>query len=278
MNRTPFRKLYTNGVRTQPPLPAGIVLPRIPPHKTPIGELAVWLLIQWSVRGMFARVRLREAAGDPRAASVPLLGVANHPSWWDGYLAMIVARQYGLPRYLMMDAPQLARYRFFAWAGCFSVDRADPREVARSVAFAAHLLATERQSLVWLFPQAEITPADARPLVMHGGAAHVLRRASATGRDVGFLPVAWQYAFRGEQHPEAFIRLGAVEVLDATTARDTRSVTARIQSALTAQADALRDDIAADDLTAYRVVLHGKSGVNDAFDRLLGRSRLVDTP
>ncbi len=126
---------------TEPARIAAIgVSPRLTPRKTPPGEFAVWLLARWAMRGMFARVRLRETAGNPRAAGVPLLGLANHPSWWDGYLALLLARHYGLPRYLMMDEPQLRRYGFFRWAGCFSVDRTDPRESARSVAYAAHLL------------------------------------------------------------------------------------------------------------------------------------------
>jgi len=259
-------------------LPPPSRLPRLTPWKTPPGEFAVWLLARQAMRGMFARVRLREAAGNPRAAGVPLLGLANHPSWWDGYLALLVARHYGLPRYLMMDEPQLRRYGFFRWAGCFSVDRADPRESARSVAYAAHLLTTAQTPIVWLFPQAEITPADARPIAVQGGAAHVLRRATAGGYAVGWLPVAWQYEFRGEQHPEAFIRVGAVEIVNAADTRDTRALTARIAAALIREADSLRDDLAADDVRAYGTVLHGAGGVNDRWDRVLRRSRLVLEP
>lgn len=261
-----------------PLLPPPSRLPRITPCKTPLGEFAVWLLARQAMRSMFARVRLRETAGSPRTSGVPLLGLANHPSWWDGYLALLLARHYGLPRYLMMDEPQLRRYGFFRWAGCFSVDRTDPRESARSVAYAAHLLATARTPIVWLFPQAEITPADFRPIAVHGGAAHILRRATAGGRTVGWLPVVWQYEFRGEQHPEAFIRVGAVEVVTAAQTRDTRAFTARIAAALTREADALRDDLATDTVGAYETVLHGAAGVNDWWDRILHRSRLVPEP
>ncbi len=258
--------------------PSSLPSPRLVPHKTPPGEFAVWLLAWWAMRGMFGRVRLHEGGGNPRAAGVPILGLANHPSWWDGYLALLLARYYGLPRYLMMDESQLRRYGFFRWAGCFSVDRTDPRESARSVAYAARLLTRAEQPIVWLFPQAEITPADRRPIAAHGGAAHVLRRATADGTAVGWLPVAWQYAFRGEQHPEAFIRVGAVEVVTAAETREVRRLSARISAALTREADALRDDLAADDLATYRIILHGAGGVNDRWDRVRRRSRLVAEP
>ncbi len=252
--------------------------PAYPARKSPLGELLVWLLVRSSLRRLFVRVRLRAPESDPRAYAVSLLGVANHSSWWDGYLALLLARYYGMPRYLMMETAQLKRYGFFAWAGCFGVDRADPRDVARSIAYAAHLLGGKQRPLVWIFPQAEIVSADARPITVHAGAAHVMRRATAQGQMIGILPVAWQLVFRGEQHPEVFIRVGNVWYEREATTRDTDAMSARIRTALTQEMDALRADLAANQLAAYRTVMQGKSGVNDLFDRLLHRTRLVDEP
>ncbi len=249
--------------------------PRIPAQKTPLGELAVWLLVRGALRRMFARVRVAGGDAIRDAAGLPLLGVANHPSWWDGYCALALARWYGRPRYLMMDEPQLRRYRFFAWAGCFSVDRHDPRESARSVAYAAHLLATERAPLVWLFPQAEIVPPSARPITVHPGAAHILRRATVVRETVGVLPVAWEPVFRGEQHPEVFIRVLPVLTFDRRDGRDIEATTMLLQAMLTAAADRLRHDLQVETLGDYQVIVHGRGGVNDVFDRLLRRPRLV---
>jgi len=124
-------------------------LPRHPARKTPFGELLIWWLVRSSVRRMFVRVRLRVGGDHPRDAALPLLAIANHPSWWDGYIALVLSRHFGLPRYLMMDAAQLRRYGFFTWAVCFGVDRTDPKDVARTVAYAAHLLGDERTPLLW---------------------------------------------------------------------------------------------------------------------------------
>ncbi len=246
-------------------------------RKTPIGELLVWLLVRSAMRRMFARVRCH-AAENPRAAGVPLLGVANHPSWWDGYTALLCARHYGLSRYLMMEEAQLRRYPFFAWAGCFSVDRSDARDAARSVAYAAHILTTRPRPIVWLFPQADIVPTDRRPIATHPGAAHILRRATRDGRRVGLLPVAWHPIFRGEQHPEILVRIGAVQVYDYDAARDIPASTRRIQAAVTTELDTLQHDICTENLTTYRTILRGQAGVNDLFDRMLRRARLVDEP
>jgi hypothetical protein len=240
-----------------------------------VGELLIWLLVRSSLRRMFVRLRLRVAGDDPRAAGMPLVAVANHPSWWDGYLALLLSRHFGLRRYLMMEAAQLRRYGFFAWAGCFGIERADPRDVARALAYAANLLRQRDQPLLWMFPQAAIMPSDRRPVAVYGGAAHIVRRAAENDCPVGVLPVAWQLVFRGEQHPEVFIRTGAITQFDRASSRDAAVISARIQQGLTETMDALRDDLVNETLQEYRVILRGQRGVNDRFDALLHRHRLV---
>ncbi len=254
------------------------VTPRYPARKSLCGELLVWALVRASLRRMFVRVRLRETGGNPRAVGLPLLLIASHPSWWDGYLALLLSRHYGARRYLMMDAAQLARYGFFAWAGCFGIERADARDVARGIAYAADLLRQAEPTWLWLFPQAEITPSRARPLAFHAGAAHIVRRATAGGGAIGVLPVAWELTFRGEQHPEIVALIGDMIVFDRARARDVPSVTACLSDALTGVVDAVGNDIARGDFAAYRTILRGRAGVNDRFDRLLRRDRLVADP
>ncbi len=248
---------------------------RYPARKSPWGELLVWMLVRASLRRMFVRVRVCNAGDDPRATGLPLLVIANHPTWWDGYVALLLSRHFGARRFLMMDAAQLRRYGFFAWLGCFGVERSDARDVTRSLAYAANLLRIHKPVWVWLFPQAEITPASARPVALHGGVAHILRRATAGDRTIGVLPVAWEYVFRGEQHPEVVVRLGEVRRFDAAGARDVARVTACLSAALTSVMDDVARDVAKDDFAAYRTIFRGRSGVNDRFDRLLGRKRLV---
>lgn len=251
---------------------------RYPSRKSLWGELLVWMLVRSSLRRMFVRVRVHTAGDDPRAIALPLLVIANHPSWWDGYVALLLSRRFGMRRYLMMDAAQLRRYPFFAWAGCFGVERANARDVARSLAYAANLLQQKRPTWVWLFPQADITPASARPVMVHGGAAHIVRRATASGRTVGVLPVAWELVFRGEQHPEVAIRIGDPRRFCEAEARDVAHVTACLTDTLTATMDDLARDIAQDDFATYQTILRGRAGVNDRFDRMLGRNRLVADP
>jgi hypothetical protein len=242
--------------------------PRIPARHNRLGDaLVYWGLVRWAIWSHFDRVWLKVDGPPPRAEEGPLIGYLNHPSWWDGYMAFVLNRAVLRDRfegYLMMDERELRRYRFFAWAGAFSVDRHDPRAAMRSVAYIGRLLAERRERSLWIFPQGEITPNDRRPLALFPGVAHIARRAGGAT----LWPVALRYEFRGEQRPEAFIRAGPAH--RAAPDADPRALTAAIAARLAAACDALRDDISAASLDGYRALLRGRPGVNRVFDAARG--------
>jgi 1-acyl-sn-glycerol-3-phosphate acyltransferase len=213
-------------------------------------------------------VWLRIVGPLPHPADGPLIVYLNHPSWWDGYMCMLLSRLVlggRFESFLMMEEPELQRYRFFRWAGCFSVDRHDPRSAARSVAYIGRLLAERHTRSLYIFPQGLLTPNDRRPLALYPGAAHVVRRAGGAT----LWPVALRYEFRGEQRPEAFIRAGPPHYANADS--QTRALTADITRRLTGVADALRDEVAEGWLAEYRTLARGRSGVNRVFDALRAR-------
>src|ERR1043165_8852340 len=102
-------------------------LPTIAAGHHPLGAaLVYWALVRWGIWSHFDRVWLKVVGPLPHAADGPLIVYLNHPSWWDGYMCFLLNRVVLRDRfqgYLMMEEPELRRYRFFAWAGCFSVDR-----------------------------------------------------------------------------------------------------------------------------------------------------------
>jgi chlorobactene lauroyltransferase len=243
-------------------------LPAIPARHNRIGgALVYWGLIRWGVWSHFDRVWLKVVGQPPQPVDGPLLVYLNHPSWWDGYMCMLLNRlvlRDQFQGYLMMEEPQLRRYCFFRWVGCFSVDRHNARSAARSVAYAARLLAERPNRSVYLFPQGVLTPNERRPLELYPGLAHIVRRAGGAT----LWPVALRYEFRGEQRPEAFLRAGPAHRVTAET--DVQTVMADTTHRLTAATDALRDEVAADALDDYRVLLRGRTGVNRLFDRIRG--------
>jgi 1-acyl-sn-glycerol-3-phosphate acyltransferase len=243
-------------------------LPAIPARRGRIGAaLVYWALVRWAVWSHFDRVWLKVVGPLPYPSDGPLIVYPTHPAWWDGYMCFLLDRLVLRDRfegYLMMEEPELRRYRFFAWAGCFSVNRHDLRSAARSVAYIGRLLAERRDRSLYIFPQGALTPNDRRPLAAYPGLAHIARRAGGAT----LWPVALRYEFRGEQRPEAFIRAGPPHYAPADAGA--HALTNEVGRRLTAAADALRDEVAAGQIEDYQALLRGRPGVNRLFDMLRG--------
>ncbi|NJP04362.1 MAG: glycerol acyltransferase [Chloroflexaceae bacterium] len=239
---------------TEPALPANPNLP---------GQEAIYhLMIRPALWSMFSAVRAQIVGRLPQAHEGPLICYLNHPTWWDGYLAAVVQRKLLYSRfepYVMMEEAQLQSFRFFTWCGAFSIDPHNRREIERSLRYISRLLGEKRNRVLYIFPQGRITPNDRRPLKLYAGAARIAHRV---GR-VLLCPVALRYAFRGQQYPEAFIRLGPIHAVDdAVNPIDVRALTADMTERLTASMDALRETILIDDMSPFRLVLQGRPGID----------------
>jgi 1-acyl-sn-glycerol-3-phosphate acyltransferase len=236
-------------------------------------------LVEGGLRRMFGtiwlhaeRATLAALRGTPPAARPPVIWVSPHPSWWDGYLGWLINQRLGnRDGYLMMDAEFLPRYRFFTLAGVFGVDRGNPRAALESVEYIAGLLSARPNRAMWMFPQGTMTPPDRRPLVLYGGVSHIVRRLPAAE----VVPVAWRLAFREEQRPEVLIRIAPPLRFTTATAPPSRTLTAQIAAALTAEDDAIRAALIANDLTGYRPLLQGNPGINRRWDDLRAAVRNV---
>ncbi len=117
--------------------------------------------------------------------------VANHHSWWDGYLAWFIAAQAERPFAVLVDDATLERYPFFRRVGAVGVG--DLRAAVRRAAEGA-----------WLF----VFP-EGRLRASHGlgpfapGADAIARLAG-----VPVHPMAWRVVMRGQQYPEVYLRRG----------------------------------------------------------------------
>jgi hypothetical protein len=245
----------------QPPRPA-----YLPARKNgPGGQLVGWLM-RWSMRRHFrhvlARYRGDRGVLDP---ALPLIYLTSHVAWWDGYLMYLVNRRLFAPRdgYLMMEERQLARYGFFRWVGCFSVDRDHPRRALASLHYAADLLTAAPNRALVLFPQGVIVPNDRRPLHLETGVARLVRRL---GRAL-VVPVALRYEFLGEQHPTAFASAGTPLLVQASQTRAVTTFMALLTEQLTAEMDGLRAAVVDDATHDFTPLLAGSRSVNEAFDR-----------
>lgn len=245
--------------------PVPYLLPHLPARKRGVDAALIYrTLVRPSLRRSFNRIALSAPSGE-QWPDLPLLCYSNHVSWWDGYLAFFLTRErWHLDSYLMMEEPQLRRYRFFQRCGCFSVDRHDPREGLRSVVYAAHLLHKRPGRVLWIFPQGEITPNDRRPIRTYAGAAHIARRTTP----VCCVPVALRFEFFGEQRPDALVRIGPPHIVEDG---DVKAIHAEMDRRLLDEVDGLRLDTLNGATKAYRTVMAGIPSVNVLWDRVRGK-------
>jgi len=200
--------------------------------------------------------------------TVPTIYCPNHSNWFDGYVCMVLARAvFHHEQYLMMEEKNLARYRFFTWAGCFGVDRDDGRAAIASLDYAAGILRDHPERGMYVFPQGTMVPNERRPLRLYSGVARLAQRVG----QVRVVPMAFRYEYLQEQRPEIFITIGAGRLVTGTAAP--RVTTAWLGDAITSELDTLTTDVTAEQLAPFTTVLRGRGGIDRAFDRLASRTR-----
>jgi chlorobactene lauroyltransferase len=195
--------------------------------------------------------------------NVPTLFVANHSNWWDGGLAFLVSRALGLRFRILMDARQLARYGLFRRIGALPLRRESPRAGRADLLAAAAELRGDTG--LWIFPQGERRPPAERPLRCERGAAELVRAVPGPLR---VCPVAFRYAFVGEQRPEAFALVGDEWIPDsAERAMSRPALMERIAAGLEDTVSALEGLVAQERLDAFRPLAAGGLSVNKRLDR-----------
>ncbi len=162
------------------------------------------LVVERSLRRDLAGVWGIAEGAAPTAGCVV---VANHHSWWDGYLAWFLARRERRRFGVLVDRATLRRYPFFERVG--AIDTTALRSAVRVARSGAWL---------FVFPEGRLGPAGAlAPFAP--GAATIARLG-----DVPALPMAWRVVVRGGQYPEVYVRQGAALALHAGPERQRAAV------------------------------------------------------
>jgi chlorobactene lauroyltransferase len=214
----------------------------------------------------FTTVRWRAAEDPAPWPGEPLLFVANHTNWWDGFMAHQVTRALGVSFQILMDAKGVAAYPLFRRVGAVPVRRTSPfQAVADLQAIAGNL----RPGVgVWIFPQGERRPAT-EPLVdTERGAAQL---ALTAGVPVRLVPVGFRYPFLSEQLPEAFVLLGRswmVPGVAGTRAGGRRELALEIEARLNQTLADLDERLLREDIAGFDVLIRGRLSVNKRLDRV----------
>jgi len=223
-----------------------------------------------------------DGEGPGHATAVPgpqsTLFVANHSNWWDGFLAYLVGAGLGLHFQVLMEAKNLDRYWMFRWVGALPLHRGQPARGYADLARAAVTLARPATGL-WVFPQGDRRPPAEPVRGCQTGAAHL---ALSVPGPIRIWPVAFRYAYRGEQIPEAFAWLGKPWARDpgpAPGSRDARrELTQQIEDRLRETVAALDARLAGEQLGEFALLLPGRLSINKRLDRVRHLFGLLDGP
>jgi len=133
----------------------------------------------------------------------PLLVVANHTSWWDGFLIHELVRRVrpSASLYTIMLEKELEKAPFLRWTGCIGIEPGDPATLRKALTTVRTLARKDPGTVVQFFPQGAIGPSRARPLGFKNGYRVVAR---ALGNAM-VLPVGIHLEMLNKRKPTAFV-------------------------------------------------------------------------
>ena len=227
-----------------------------------------WRIVRGYFRRHFRAVMVQHAEMLAQATG-PLLVYANHSSWWDPMVCVLLADEL-LPErrhYAPMDAAALQRYPILRRLGIFPVEMASARGAAQFLRTSEAILA--QGGVVWITPQGRF--ADARePLTFKPGLGALAARIPG----VTLLPLAIEYTFWDERLPETLLRFGEPVRLPVDATADQATLT--LQASLADVMAQLKVAVIARDAGTFRVLLTGGRGTG-GFYALGRRLRAVFT-
>jgi 1-acyl-sn-glycerol-3-phosphate acyltransferase len=166
---------------------------------------------RWRAR----RLHIRPLGFPPQPPdAAPLLLIANHTSWWDGFLLRDVQRalRAGCPLYSVMTAQELRRNPFLRRIGAVPIEQGSAGSMLgllRTLQRAAH---EQPGMTVSFFPQGRILPAWQRPLGFRRGVELLVRAL----QPCWILPVGIHVEPLNRTSPTAFVATGSILRGDAT--------------------------------------------------------------
>jgi len=127
-----------------------------------------WLRIKMH----FHKIRM---IGEFEKKDRPVLLIANHFSWWDGFFISSFNQQITGKRFhIMMEEKQLSENSFLNYGGVYSI-RKNSKDVVESLQYTVELL-QKPENMVALFPQGEFESKYQHPLHFEKGVDWILKK------------------------------------------------------------------------------------------------------
>ena len=137
---------------------------------TPWFQKVFHVYITWAFRRNFQRM---EIIGDVKDKGLPILAIANHVSWWDGFWVLNINNKLFRRKFhVMMLEEQLQKNLFLSRLGAFSIKRKS-KSASQSIRYAGNLLGNKNNFFL-LFPQGEIQSQHQFPFSFEKGWGRIL--------------------------------------------------------------------------------------------------------
>jgi len=136
----------------------------------------------------------------------PLLVIANHISWWDGFWVMYINRKIFKRKFhFMMLEEQLKKYWFFNYSGGFSVNKKS-KTIIETLNYTLELL-KDKNNMVLIFPQGEIKSIYENNIKFEKGIDWIIKKSE----NIQIIQVANFVDYFSKQKPSLYIYLEEFE-------------------------------------------------------------------
>jgi 1-acyl-sn-glycerol-3-phosphate acyltransferase len=127
----------------------------------------------WKIHRNFTTIKI---IGEFTEKNLPVLVIANHVSWWDGFwVAYLNQRIFKRKFHFMMLEEQLRKFRFFNYTGGFSIKKSS-KSILETIHYTAQLL-SDNKNLVLMFPQGGLQSMHQQVFSFENGLEHILKKA-----------------------------------------------------------------------------------------------------
>lgn len=188
----------------------------------------------------------------------PLIVYANHSSWWDPMVSVLLAETLmpGRRHFAPMDAAALKRYPILGKIGIFPVEMATARGAAQFLRTSKAILASG--GVVWITPQGRFADSRERPLGFKPG----LGALAARTPEALVIPLAIEYTFWDERLPEVLLRFGEPMRMSGASADE---ATARLEASLAAVMAELKEAAMSREAGRFSVLVQGGRGTGGMY-------------
>jgi 1-acyl-sn-glycerol-3-phosphate acyltransferase len=239
------------------------------PRLVPCPRRSPWLIRLFSnysrryIGRHFHALRVSREGTVPVLPEQPLIIAANHASWWDPLIGLVLSREMPECRahYVPIDVKGLEQYRFLERLGFFGIEVGTTRG---SLAFLRQSLAvlSRPESVLWITAQGEFTDIRERPTRLKEGIGHLIHRLDS----VTVVTLAIEYTFWNDRLPEVLVRFGSAIEVSSGREASPAAWTARIGQALEETQDRLAEEARRRDPADFTTVVGGRAGVGGVYD------------